>query len=299
MTKKTLATLLATSALLAACAKGPAPVSPRDAVLDAIRAVYEAETVHQELEMKIAAAGESLSVSAVADVDNANQTAEMTMDLGMLGGEMKMLMDEGVIYMKSPTFQDAPTEWVRIDPSKLTPEQASQFGGGFGAGTTDPTAYAGLFAGVFDVKAAGEEEIDGVSTVHYEGTIDLSKVLQNFGDVVGEEQGVTEEQEDQLKAAVDQFEALGIDDSIPFDIWIDEESLPRRMKISMDFGDLVPGEDEAKMDMTVDYSDFGEPVEVTIPPESQVTDLTDVIAAQAGSASGSGSSDGHDSGAYG
>jgi hypothetical protein len=292
MTKKTLATLLATTALLAACAKGPAPVNPRDAVLDAMQAVYEAETVHQELEMKVNAAGESFSFSGVADVDNANQTADMTMDLGILGGEMRMLMDEGVVYMKSPTFQNAaPTEWVRIDPSKLTPEQAAQVGG-FGAGTTDPAAYAGLFAGVFDVKAAGEEEIDGVSTVHYRGTIDLTKVLQNFGDVVGED--VDAATKKQLEAAVDQFEALGIDDSIPFDIWIDEESLPRRMKISMDFGDLVPGSDEASMDMTVDYSNFGEPVEVTLPPESEVTDLTDVIAMQGGggtSDEGSGSYD--------
>ena len=295
MTKKTLATLLASTALLAACAKGPAPVNPRDAVLDAMRAVYEAGTVHQELEMKINAAGESFSFSAVADTDNTNQTADMTMDLGALGGEMRMLMDEGIVYMKSPTFQNvADTDWVRIDPSKLSPEQAAQVGG-FGAGTTDPAAYAGLFAGVLDVKAAGEEEIGGVSTVHYEGTIDLSKVMENFGDVVGED--VDPATRKQLKAAVDQFETLGIDDRIPFDIWIDEESLPRRMKISMDFGDLVPGADEASMDMTVDYSKFGEPVEVTVPPESEVTDLTDVIAMQGGGAdaSGSGSSD---SGSY-
>src|SRR5262245_54575260 len=292
MTKKTLATLLATTAILAACAKGPAPVSPRDAVLDAMQAVYEAETVHQELEMKVNAAGESFSFSAVADVDNANQTADMTMALGALGGGMRMLMDEGVVYMQSPTFQDVPTDWVRIDPSKLTPEQAAQVGG-FGAGTTDPAAYAGLFAGVFDVKAAGEEEIGGVSTVHYEGTIDLSKVMQNFGDVVG--QDVDPATRKQLKAAVEQFEALGIDDKIPFDIWIDEQDLPRRMKISMDFGDLVPGQGEATMEMTVDYSKFGEPVEVTVPPESEVTDLTDVIAM----GGGAGSEGSAKSGAYG
>jgi hypothetical protein len=279
MTKRTLATVLATTALLAACAKGPAPVNPRDAVLDAMQAVYEAETLHQELEMEISAAGESFSFSGVAAVDNAHQRADMTLDMGLLGGEMKMLMDEGVVYMNSPMFRDAGTDWVRIDPSKLTPEQAAQVGG-FGAGTTDPAAYAGLFAGVFDVQAAGEEQIDGVSTVHYRGTIDLTKVLRNFGDVVGQE--VDDATKEQLEAAVDQFEALGIDDRIPFDIWIDEESLPRRMKISMDFGDLVPGSDEAKMDMTVDYSDFGEPVEVQIPPESEVTDLTDVIATQGG-----------------
>jgi hypothetical protein len=204
---------------------------------------------------------------------------------------MRMLMDEGIVFMQSPMFPNVPTDWVRIDPSKLTPEQAAQIGG-FGAGTTDPAAYAGLFAGVFDVKAAGEEEIGGVSTVHYQGTIDLSKVMQNFGDVMGED--VDEATRKQLEAAVDQFETLGIDDRIPLDIWIDEEDLPRRMKISMDFGDLVPGSDAATMDMTVDYSEFGERVEVTVPPESQVTDLTDVIAMGGGAGSAGSAESGAD-----
>ena len=35
----------------------------------------------------------------------------MTMDLGLLGGEMRMLMDEGVVYMKSPMFEDVGTDW--------------------------------------------------------------------------------------------------------------------------------------------------------------------------------------------
>ena len=69
------------------------------------------------------------------------------------------------------------------------------------------------------------------------------------------------------------------------------------MKISMDFGDLVPGSDEAKMDMTVDYSNFGEPVHVQVPAESEVTDLTDATATQGG-ASGGADASSH-SGGYG
>ena len=282
--------LLALTALsvLASCAEGGTPVSPRDAVLDAMTAVYEAGSYHQELRMSMSAEGQSFSITAEADVDNATKQAAMTMDLGMMGGEMEMVMDDGVIYMRSPAFEGAPTPWVSLDPSKMDPAAAAQFGG-FGAGTTDPSAYAGLFAGVFDVKASGEADIDGIATTRYTGTIDLQKVLEGFADVVGEDADA--KTTEQLEAAVEQFEALGIEGKIPFQIWIDEEGLPRRQRITMDFGDLVPGTEDAEMEMTVDYSAFGEPVDVELPKASEVTDVTKMMS-DAGAA-------GEKSGAYG
>ncbi|MET1012227.1 MAG: LppX_LprAFG lipoprotein [Actinomycetota bacterium] len=282
--------LLALTALsvLASCAEGGTPISPRDAVLDAMTAVYEAGSYHQELRMSMSAEGQSFSITAEADVDNATKQAAMTMDLGMMGGEMEMVMDDGVIYMRSPAFEGAPTPWVSLDPSKMDPAAAGQFGG-FGAGTTDPSAYAGLFAGVFDVKASGEADIDGIATTRYTGTIDLQKVLEGFADVVGEDADA--KTTEQLEAAVEQFEALGIEGKIPFQIWIDEEGLPRRQRITMDFGDLVPGTGDAEMEMTVDYSAFGEPVDVELPKASEVTDVTKMMS-DAGAA-------GEKSGAYG
>ena len=265
---------LTTLSILASCAEGGTPVSPRDAVLDAMTAVFEAGSYHQQLTMSMSAEGESFSITADADVDNATQRASMTMDLGMMGGEMEMVMDDGVIYMHSPTFEGAPTPWISFDPSKMDPATAAQFGG-FGAGTTDPSAYAGLFAGVFDVEASGEADIDGIATTRYTGTIDLQKVLEGFADVVGEDADA--ETTEQLEATVEQFEALGIDGKIPFQIWIDDEGLPRRQRITMDFGGLIPGTGDAHMEMTVEYSAFGEPVDVELPKASEVTDVTKMM----------------------
>jgi hypothetical protein len=283
--KRTLASLAVTAVLLSACADGPAPVNPRDAVLDAMQAVYEMETLHQELEMSISAAGEDLSFSGESDVDNVHQRIDMTMDMGMFGGEMEIVMDDGVVYMRSPVFEDVGTEWVSLDPSKIDPAAAAQLGG-FGMGTMDPSAYIGLFAGAFDVKASGEQELDGVSTTHYVGTIDLAKVLEGFSDVVGED--VDAATKEQLEMAVEQFRMLGIDKKIPFEIWIDAEGLPRRQRITMDFGKLVPGAEDASMEMTVDFSDFGKPVHITIPDPSEVTDMTGALG-DAGGGVGAGS----------
>lgn len=247
-------------------------------------AVYEAGSFHQSLDMSMSAAGQSFSISAEADVDNENQKIGMTMDLGMLGGKMQMVMDGGVLYMRSPVFENAGTEWVSMDPSKMDPAAAAQFGG-FGAGATDPSAFVGLFAGVFDVKASGEQELKGVPTTRYVGTIDLKKVLAGFSDVVGKDADAATRK--QLEVALDQFASLGIDEKIPFEIWIDEEGLPRRQRITMDFGDLVPGAEEASMEMTVDFSDFGKAVDIKIPSASEVTDVTETLAG-AGTGVGSG-----------
>jgi len=81
------------------------------------------------------------------------------------------------------------------------------------------------------------------------------------------------------------IEALGIGEKIPFEIWIDGQGLPRRQRISMDFGDLVPGTEGASMDMTIDLSDFGEPVDIKVPRRSEVTDMTETLA---GAGAGSG-----------
>jgi hypothetical protein len=285
--KKLLASLAVSSVLLGACAaQGPAPdaVEPLDAVLNSMKAVYEARTMREELTMSISAAGESFSFSGEAFIDNQHQRIDMTMDMGMLGGEMQIVMDHGVVYMRSPMFQDAGTDWVSMDPSKMDPSAAAQFGG-FGAGTGDPSAYVGLFAGVFDVKVSGEEEIKGVATTHYVGTIDLRKVLEGFSDVVGED--VDAATEKQLRTAVEQFESLGIEDKIPFEIWIDEDGLPRKQRIMMDFGDLVPGSEEASMVMVVEFSGFGKPVHIQIPDPSEVTDMTGALG-DAGTGAGSG-----------
>jgi hypothetical protein len=282
--KKLIASLAVSSVLLGACAKGPAPdpVNPKDAVLDAMSAVYEAGTVHEKLTMSVGAGGENLSFSGEADIDNEHKRVHMKMNMGMLGGEMEILMDGGVVYMRSPMFQDAGTDWVSMDPSKLDPAAAAQFGG-FGPGTTDPSAFVGLFAGVFDVKVSGEQELKGVPTTHYVGTIDLKKVLKGFADVVGKD--VDAATKKQLRAAVKQFESLGIDKKIPFEIWIDAEGLPRRQRITMDFGKLLPGAEEASMEMTVDFSDFGKPVDIQLPDPSEVTDMTEALG-DAGSGSG-------------
>jgi hypothetical protein len=278
--RTTLLLAVAATLALAACneaADGP-PVDPRAAVVQAMTNAYEAGTMHQEFRFAMSAEGQSFTFTGEGDVDNERQVARMSMDLGALGGSMDMIMVDGIIYLRSATFAGAgiPTAWVSMDPSKMDPATAARFGGGFGGGTTDPSAYVALFAGAVDVRAAGSETIGGVATTRYEGSIDIEQVLQRFPELLRDDMDpeTREQLEVGLEQMLAQFETLGVDGRLPFEIWIDGEGLPRREVISMELSGLVPGGGDASMEMRLDLSRYGEPVEVRPPAERQVTDIT-------------------------
>lgn len=280
MRTRTLLLLAVATLAPAACSEqvGDADVDPRAAVLQALTSAYEAGTMHQEFRFEMSAAGQTFTFTGEGDVDNARQLARMSMDLGMLGGSIDMVMADGVVYMRSPMFSGAgiTTEWVGMDPAKMDPAVAAQLGGGFGGGTTDPSAYVALFAGAVEVRAAGAESIDGVATTRYRGSIDIQEVLRRFPEVLGDDLGARARRrlERGLEQMLAQFESLGVAARMPFEIWIDDDGYPRREVVSMDFSGLLPGTEEAAMQMRIDLSRFGEPVDVRPPAKRNVTDIS-------------------------
>jgi hypothetical protein len=283
MRTRRIALLVVAALALAACQETTAPPAPQSssdpsqAVLDALVAAYEAGTVHQEFRMDVSAGAQSFSFSGEADFDYDRRRGVMSMDLGVLGGEVDMIVDGTVTYMRSPTFaQQVPTEWVKMDLAKIDPKAAAQLGGG---GMVDPSAYVNLFAGAVDVSEDGAEEVGGVATTRYEGTIDMRRAVDRFPAILGREAGTSARKA--LEESLDQLEALGIEAKIPFEIWIDDEGLPRRQRIAMDFGGIVPGAEDASMEIQVDFSAFGEPIDVDVPKGRDVTDVTAALSAEA------------------
>ena len=277
--KKLLIGLAAVALLLSACGKEPDRgglpdvANPREALLNAMVSAYDAGTMHEEFTMSMTAGAESFTFSGRADVDAERQRASMSIDLGMLGGSMDMIVDGGTVYLRSPMFSDVGTDWVSFDAEALG--AAGSPLGGLGTGTVDPSAYAALFAGAVHVAERGTEEIGGVSTTHYVGTIDLAKAIDGIGDVIGKDAG--RDLVKQLREAMDQLGGTGLD-RIPFEAWVDGAGRLRRERITMDLGSMIPGAGDASMDMTADFSRYGEPIHIDIPAKSEVTDMTDAMA---------------------
>ena len=92
---------------------------------------------------------------------------------------MRVVIADGVVYMRGPMSQGAPTEWVSMDPTELSPEKAAQFGN-FGVGTTDPSAYAGLFAGVGSLFFLAANGAFGGAVAGYLTARGLSSTFYSF-----------------------------------------------------------------------------------------------------------------------
>lgn len=141
----------------------------------------------------------------------------------------------------------AGASWLRIDEAE--------------ASIDDPTSWVGA-SGAFlehlrgvseDVEVLGEEEVRGVTTTHYRFTVSAERL-----------RAAEESEPDFLEA----FEV----ESLPSEVWVDGDGLPRRMTFALDRS--LQGTD-LRIVVLAEFSDFGGPVEIEVPPEGDITPAED------------------------
>jgi hypothetical protein len=197
----------------------------------------------------------------------AGRQGRMSMDLSGLGGgqvdgRMEMVFDELVFYLKFPA-QIAQTipggkEWIRFDLAELGQSEGIDFEQIMQLTGTDPSQSLDLLqAASSDFAAVGDEDVRGVPTTHYRGTVDLQKVA---------DQAPAEARESYRRII-----QISGQSEIPVEVWIDEEGLTRRVR----YEQTLP--DQTQMELTQEYFDFGVEVDVEPPPASQVLDLTELV----------------------
>lgn len=226
--------------------------------------------------------GGELTMNAEGAYDFANRLGEMSMTMelpeeaGPMAGtqNIEMVFEDLVIYMKYPFMsQMAPgtKPWIKMDLQKLGEESGMDFGSMMQSGSSDPSQMLEWLRGVSgDVQVVGEEDVRGVTAIHYAGTIDFNKVADQ----------APAELRDQLKASIDMMrKALGTS-TVPFDVWIDEQGRAVRMQQSFEFKQGAT--QGASMSMTVDIFDFGTEVDIQIPPPSQTSDFSELMGSLSG-----------------
>lgn len=168
-----------------------------------------------------------------------------------LPGGMELRIIGTSTYLRLPGLGDAlGAEWVTFDLSKL-----EDLGGlDFGELTqqqqlVDPRAQLAVLLNSGDVTEVGEEEIDGVDTVHYQGTVDPEEIA--------ELQGLDPSAQEAVRRAYEDLQVR----SIAFDLWVDNDFQARKMAIAMEA-------DAGTMDITITQTDFGKPVTVEAPPDA-------------------------------
>jgi hypothetical protein len=275
--------------LLTACAEegdpGALEVKTGDAAVAALRSapesVADAGTAAFQVVMEIAVEGETYDVVAEGTIDADAEQMAMTMDMGALFEELaassgeevpedlaaawQMVVDGTTFYMRTPLFQSFGVEgWLSMDPAELGMSERTL---GLSAASFDFTQMLDSLRGVVgEPEVVGEEDVRGVPTTHYTASMDLEEALAQ----------VPEEERAAAEAQLEQLGDIG-GAEIPIDVWIDADDLPRRVRMDMDglFASLGIGEGGASI--TMEYFDFGEPVDIDVPSPDEATPITEVL----------------------
>jgi hypothetical protein len=211
-------------------------------------------------------AGLKFSLPFDGAVDNRTRTGRLSIDLSSTGipgasGKVQEVYTGGVIYMSLDAFGPKLAggvdgkHWVKLDLSEYAQVGQSQT-------QADPTSTLDGLRGVSnDVQDLGQENVRGVDTTHYHATIDVAKALAK----------VPASHRQRVESALSQF---GNGD-LPIDVWIGRDGVPRRYSMSMD---LTKSGESMHFTEQFDFFDFGVPVDVHVPPASDVANYSDLLA---------------------
>lgn len=181
-------------------------------------------------------------------IDFSTEAIQVKVSSAMLGGTegIEVVVVDGQSYIKMPMFQG---KWMK------TPAQQ------VGVKFTDPTDGLSSLKNLADLKEVGTEEIDGVSTTHYTGTLDLKEALAQ-ANIPSADLAKIKQEMDRVK------------DGATVDVWVDDEGRVVQIKTSMSL-DTGTGKPVA-FSNTMKFFDFGEPVDIKAPSPDQVISPSDV-----------------------
>ena len=215
---------------------------------------------------------DDVTMSGHGQIDFDARRSHSTLDLSELfpGGDvapadpsMETILDDGQHYVRSPLLTSLvgiTTPWMRIDPAALPsagPGAALGQLGQLPAGAS--TAPLALLAGVQEssVQPVGEGQVGGETTSHIAATVELRAAVE------GAEASTDTEKFQEFAARLG---ATVID----VEAHLDGHGRLRRLS----YQHPVPGGGAQRLEL--EYSDFGSPVEIALPPDDQVTDLAEV-----------------------
>jgi hypothetical protein len=176
------------------------------------------------------------------------------------------LGNKQIMYMRSSVFTaELPPgdRWLAVQEGLGQSAQTSLASNSGSEGQLEVLRAAGG-----KVEDMGEETVRGVATTRYRGTVDLNR----YADLLREEGRPTGAHEyEQLAKAMPA--------PIPVEAWLDDGGLVRRMRMVMEIPSAA-GAPTVKMDLTMEFFDFGVAPKIDLPSPSETFDSTPLARAQ-------------------
>jgi hypothetical protein len=182
--------------------------------------------------------GQSVVLSGDGGFAKHDGTFRLDFNAGGLGGSIDAVIQGTELYVRSPLFADALSKgktWLKLDLSKQASAQGLDL---TKLAAQDPAQTLDRLQSLGNVKELGTEQVDGVDTTHYRGRL----AAQTAGGA-----------------------AAG-----PFDVWVGkDDGYVRRVQ----FATGAAGSTAAAR-LTMDLSDFGKDVTITVPSAAETADAT-------------------------
>ncbi|MET8176604.1 hypothetical protein [Streptomyces clavifer] len=229
--------------------------------------------------------GSSMSMKqsgAIDWTDGITGALEITYTGGTMGDALKQAGGDGTMrarYLKDEYYANmgdafaanvGGKHWIRYGYADLA-ELAGASGEVMREQMQNSTPQQGVNALLAsgDVKKVGQEDVRGVATTHYSGTVDVAELTaENSALDAG-----------QLADFKKQLEQLGITTET-VDIWVDQDNL---LVKKTERGETKTGE----LNSTVFYSDYGTAVTVEKPSAGDTVDFKDILKQQGSTAGAS------------
>jgi hypothetical protein len=245
-------------------------------------ATTSTKTVGYRLNMTLAISSSALPTPITGSGQGAFNVAAhagaftLSMNLGnnpqvvqALGGstlQVQELIKGQTIFMKLPSaitsripgFGGKP--WVEVNLAKLA-GVAGLSSLTSNPATSDPSQLLNFLRASGHVTKVGTEQVGGLQTTHYRGTVDLSRIAN----------AVPAASRQAVQQSIQALEKMTTLRQLPFDVWVDGQHLVRKM--TMSFSQSISGQSES-VSMRIDIPQYGpQPVPAT-PPADQVTNLS-------------------------
>lgn len=213
-------------------------LSQDDFVATVTAAQLQARTVHMALSTQTS--GQTLSMDGDVSAGQSLQdsSADFTMSLPGAVGGLHMILVDGQMYLNLGQLSGG--KFVKVDLSDPSNPLSSVLGGL--QSQFDPSSATKALAGaITSFKNLGPETVNGEQTTKYAVTVDAKKALGGLGSL------------GQLGSTMPS--------TLSYMFWVNSDKLP--VKLSLQGGSAIR--------VTMVFTHWGEPVQISPPPASQIT----------------------------